>query len=341
MASSVVVHRAKVRGVGHTEAGQFPDMMIPPQRPADDPRNGPVYLRKTLLANGHSDRSIRKLVADGILVKVRPGAYSDRRNHDGLDVAGRHGLRARAVFQQARTSVVLSHTSGIPEYDAPTWGVDLSDVHVTRPDGKAGRHEAGVHQHCGKLEDGDVIERHGIEVMTPTRLALEVTTVTSAEAGLVVVNHFLHHRLTTKDELLDRYAVMEHWPNTLRTSLVLHRADSRIETVGESRTLHLILTAGLPPPIPQYEIRDGSGRVVHRVDFAWPDLGVFLEFDGKVKYEKYLKPGERASDVVIAEKKRERWICKLTGWRCIRLDWSDLAKPALTAALLRQELFQN
>src|SRR6478609_3468933 len=314
-------------------------MMIPPQRPADDPRNAPVYLRKTLLANGHCDRSIRALVADGVLVKLRPGAYADRKNHDGLDAAGRHGLKARAVYQQARTAVVLSHVSGLPEYDAPTWGLDLSDVHITRLDGKAGRHEAGVHQHCGTLEGDDVVERHGMKVMTPTRLALEVTTVASAEAGLVVVNHFLHGRMTTKQELLDRYAVMEHWPNTLRTGLVLHRADARVETVGESRTFHLILTAGLPLPIPQYEIHDRSGRVIHRVDFAWPGLGVFLEFDGKVKYEKYLKPGERASDVVIREKKRERLICDLTGWRCMRLDWADLGKPALTTALIRAELF--
>ncbi len=314
-------------------------MMIPPERPADDPRNAPIYLRKTLLAHGHDDRSIRRLVSDGVLVKVRRGAYADKSTHDGLDPAGRHGLRARAVHQQARTRIVLSHVSGLPEYDAPTWGLDLTDVHVTRPDEKAGRHEAGVHQHCGRLLPGDVTPRHGLQVMTPTRLALEVTTVATAEAGLVVVNHFLHCGMTTKEELLERYAVMEHWPNSLRTSLVLHRADKRVESVGESRTLHLILSAGLPAPEPQYSIVDASGREVARVDFAWPSLGVYLEFDGKVKYEKLLRPGQRAGDVVFAEKKRETLVCRLTGWRCIRLDWSDLSHPARTAAMIRAELF--
>src|SRR4051812_23214813 len=105
-------------------------MKVPPPRPADDPRNAPVFLRKTLLARGHDDRSIARLVADGVLVRVRRGAYADKAKHDQLDEAGRHGLRARAVFQQAGTSVVLSHVSGLPEYDAPTWGIDLSDVHV-------------------------------------------------------------------------------------------------------------------------------------------------------------------------------------------------------------------
>jgi hypothetical protein len=170
-------------------------------------------------------------------------------------------------------------------------------------------------------------------------LALEVTTVASPEAGLVVVNHLLHCGMTTKEELLERYAVMEHWPNTLRTGLVLHRADARIETVGESRTWHLILNAGLPTPEPQYVVRDAFGHEIGRVDFAWPELGVFLEFDGKVKYEKLLRAGQRASTVVLAEKEREKLICRVTGWRCIRLDWSDLARPIHTAARIRAELF--
>ena len=314
-------------------------MMIPPPRPDDDPRNAPVYLRKTLLANGLDDRTIRRLVAEGVLVKVRRGAYVDRPSHDLLDDAGRHGLRARAVCQQAQTTVVLSLVSGLGEYDAPTWGLDLSEVHVTRPDGRAGRREAGVQQHCGALLEGDVVERHGLLVMTPPRLVLEVTTVASVEAGLVVANHFLHCGMTTKEELLERYALVERWPYSLRTRLVLRRADARVETVGESRTLHLIRSNGLPVPEPQYAITDSSGRVVAYVDFAWPELGVFLEFDGKVKYEKLLKPGQRASDVVLAEKRRESHICELTGWRCIRLDWSDLAKPALTAAYIRRALF--
>jgi hypothetical protein len=314
-------------------------MKMPPPRLPDDPRNAPVYLRKTLLARGHDDRSIARLVAAGVLVRVRRGAYADKHLFDRLDDAGRHGIRARAVVQQAGTRVVLSHVSGLPEYDAPTWGLDLSDVHVTRPDGRAGRHEAGVHQHCGTIIAGDVVERHGLQVMSPTRLVLEVTTVAGLESSLVVANHFLHCRATTKEALHERYALMEHWPNTLRTDLVLRLADPRIESVGETRSFGLFFNHGLPAPEPQYAICDATGRVIARVDFAWPDLGVFLEFDGKVKYEGLLRPGQRASDVVIAEKEREKLICRTTGWRCIRITWADLARPAATAAMIHDELY--
>jgi hypothetical protein len=304
-------------------------------REPDDPRIAPVTLRRTLVDQGYDDRAIARLVRDGVLAKVRRGAYTDARAWGCLDELGRHGLRARAVLQQAKTQLVLSHVSGLGEFDAPAWGVDLADVHVTRADGRLGRHEAGVHQHCGALLPGDIVRRHGVEVVSATRLALEITTVAGTEASLSIVNHLLHHGETTPELLGSRYRSMEHWPKTLHTDVVLRLADGRIETVGESRTYHLCYRHGLPMPVPQYPILDGSGRVVARVDFAWPRFGVFLEFDGRVKYEKLLRPGQSASDVVIAEKRREELICRLTGWRCIRIVWSDLEHPARTAAMIR------
>jgi hypothetical protein len=321
-------------------AGQVEAMMLPTREP-DDPRNGPVLLRPRLLAEGWHDRAIGRMLASRQWIRLRNGAYVPASTWDQVDESGRHGLRARAVQQQARTATVLSHVSGLPEYEAPTWRLDLSDVHVTRPDGKAGRHEAGVHQHCGTIAEGDVVRRHGVDVMTATRLALEVTTVADVEPSLVVVNHLLHVRATTPALLEERYAAMTFWPNTLSTNLVLQLADGRCESVGESRTLYLIFRQGLPAPESQHKVKDESGRVLWRVDFAWPELGVFLEFDGKVKYEKFLMEGEVVGDVVMREKKRERDICRVTGWRCIRITWDDLAHPERTAALIRSVLFPD
>jgi hypothetical protein len=247
-------------------------------------------------------------------------------------------LVARAAVAQAKTEVAVSHVSGLPYVDAPTWGLDLDVVHLTRKDGKAGRSEGGIRQHCGAIIDGDVIEVDGIEVMAPTRLALEVTTVAEVEASICVVSHLMHHGLTTMEQLQARYELMRHWPDTLATDLVLRLSDGRFESVGESRTYYLCFREGLPMPEPQYEVRGPNGKLIGRVDFAWPEYGVFLEFDGKVKYEKLLRDGERASDVVVREKEREQEICRVTGWRCIRIGWSDLAHPARTAAVIRRAL---
>jgi len=305
-----------------------------------DPRLTRIMLRGALIDAGWSDRGIARMVKCGIWVKVRRGAYAVRKDWRRLDTAGQHVVRTRAVMRQANTEVVASHVSGLMLYDGPTWGLDLDSVHVTRTDRRAGRAEAGVSQHRGKILEGDVVHRLGIPVMAAARLGLEVTTVAGTEAALVAVNHLLHSRATTLEQMRSRYEQgIDCWARTLSTDVVLRLADRRIESPGESRVLYLCYLYGLPAPEPQYKVRDRRGKVIARVDFAWPELGLFVEFDGLIKYQKPLKDGEEPSDVVIAEKRREDLVCELTGWRCLRLVWADLERPDHTAGRIRDKLF--
>ena len=92
---------------------------------------------------------------------------------------------------------------------------------------------------------------------------------------------------------------------------------------------------GLPKAEPQYKVYDEWGQLFARADFAWPEYRVFLEFDGKAKYERYRREGESPLDAILREKKREEHICRLTGWRCIRIVWADLHRPDSTIAYIR------
>ena len=74
------------------------------------------------------------------------------------------------------------------------------------------------------------------------------------------------------------------------------------------------------------------------LDFALPEYKLFVEFDGKTKYSKYLRDGEKPEDVVFREKQREDLVRRLTGWRCIRLVWADLRRPRETSDRIRREL---
>ncbi|MBO0845807.1 MAG: type IV toxin-antitoxin system AbiEi family antitoxin domain-containing protein [Nocardioides sp.] len=296
------------------------------------PLDGSVWLRSELIDAGHSDRDLARLVRAGVLRRVRRGAYVDGTTYDAADADSRHRLLARAVAKQAKTRVIISHVSAVPFHEGPTWGMSLDLGHVTRPDGRAGRSEAGVRQHQGVVLEGDVVVRQGLEVMSATRTALDVTTCASAEASLVLVNDFLHRRLTTLHDLQSRYASMKNDPHTLKTDLVLRLADSRSESVGESRTFFMCYRGGVPAPIPQYELRDDHGDLIARLDFAWPKLRVWLEFDGREKYLKHVRDGESVVDAVIREKQRESMIAELTGWTCIRITWADLQRPDATVA---------
>jgi len=327
-------HRWPTRPVSAQVTGKNPEMtsLLP------DHTTAQVFLRSEALAAGMTDRDIRALVRGGRWHRIRHGAYVDAASWSTLDDPERHGLLARAVVRQARTDVVVSHLSALPEFGAPMWGLPLEVVHLTRSDRRAGRKEAGVQQHRGLLHDEDVTERNGVTLTSATRTVLDLTTITGTEQALCATNFLLHTGETTADALADRYRSMERNPLTLKTDLVLRLADARIESVGESRTFFMCWAQGLPAPVPQWVVLDARGRAVARLDFAWPERRTWLEFDGKEKYQKFPRPGESVTDVVLREKRREEMLREVTGWRCIRITWWDLEHPGRTAARIRNIL---
>jgi hypothetical protein len=225
--------------------------------------------------------------------------------------------------------------SCVDEWDIAQWELPLDQVHITRDDQRAGRIEAGVHQHLGALREQDLLCRNGIRMTGVPRTCLDTVSLVDVEHGLVVVNDALHKKLVTEKELAECAAFMEQWPGSLRHRVVLRLADGRIESIGETRFFYMCWAQGLPLPIPQYKIYDGHGRVVAIVDFAWPELGLFVEFDGKIKYKAPDRDGETVVDVVLREKKREELVCRITDWRCLRVVWPDLYRPEHTAATIR------
>jgi hypothetical protein len=178
----------------------------------------------------------------------------------------------------------------------------------------------------------------GVPVSSAARCAVEMTTIADVEAALVTVNGLLHDGQLTPSELADMARDTRHWPESLGTNLVVRLADPRLESAGETRTAHLCWTQHLPPPMPQVGVVDENGVTFARVDFAWPEYGVFLEFDGKEKYRRWRREGETLEEFLMREKRREEKICQLTGWVCIRITWADLNSPERTASRIRRIL---
>ncbi len=303
--------------------------------PPDHPCMSDIALRKELIALGYTDRSLARAVEQGALGKPRRGAYVDGPIWATLTKEERYAVRVRATLRQACADAVASHASSLLFLGALTWGVPMDVVHTTRKDGKAGRTEAGIKQHRGALVAGDLVRVGDVECTAPMRATLEVATLVGVEPALVVLNHFLRRGDFTAEDIRGRYeAGMERWPDSLSTDLVLRLGDPRIASVGESRTLFFLWRNHFPAPVPQLEVSDGPLFLAF-LDFAFPDLGIWIEFDGKEKYVKHLRKGESVADAVIREKQRESRIAELTGWRCIRITWSDLADPVSLARRIR------
>ena len=48
----------------------------------------------------------------------------------------------------------------------------------------------------------------------------------------------------------------------------------------ETRTRLLLVLAGLPLPLVQFDVYDAAGRFVARVDLAYPQIKLAIEYDG-------------------------------------------------------------
>lgn len=308
-------------------AGMIPSYAAPP--PFD------VRLRRELLDRGWRDHDIAREVRRGALVRVRHGAYVAAEGADRLDPTMHHRLRARAVFRTATEHAVLSHQSALLELGVDWWDLALDRVHLTRRDARAGRAEAGVQQHRATLTDDEVVEVGGLRITAPARTLLDVARIAGTERGLVVADSLLRQGWTSSDDLWKAYGDSERWPRSAHLRMVISLADGRSGSVGESRSRYLFWLMRLPRPDLQHPVLDEDGRVLALLDFAWPKLGVAVEFDGRRKYLTDRRRGESAEDVVIREKLREDRVRELTGWRFVRITWADLARPEQTARRVR------
>lgn len=84
----------------------------------------------------------------------------------------------------------------------------------------------------------------------------------------------------------------------------------------ESRLRLDIVLAGLPEPVPQYEVFDSIGRLIGRLDLAYPDLKVALEYDGDHHRER----DQFRRDAVRLNHLR------LLGWTVLRFTADDLLR---------------
>lgn len=295
-----------------------------------------LLLRRDANAAGIQDIVLTRAVRAGALHRLRHGLYVRRTVWDAASHEERHRLLSRAIIQLYDDDVVLSHASSAIWQGGPSWGVDLSMCHLTHRSGRGGRRHAKVVHHHGSCTDDDLEVLAGVTVTTPPRLVVEVLSTDGTEAALVQANHFLHEQRMTQDELADRIRALRNWPGTLSGETVIRLSDPAIETVAETRVSLLCFRARLPLPQAQVDILDADGEFIGRVDFAWLEERVIVEFDGLVKYRQP-HPGSSAAEVLIAEKRREERL-REAGWTVIRLTWADLQRPEQTANRIRVAL---
>jgi hypothetical protein len=288
-----------------------------------------LYRRSLLLAEGLTQLELQRMLERGNLIPVRRGAYIKGAIPDRETA---HLLGVTAAMHELVEGAVPSHVSAAVLHRLPTWGIALDRVTVTRPSGSGGRIDRLLHTYTARLAAEEVTQVNGIPVTSVARTVVDLARTVSFESSVVVADAALGRRLVTPGQLAIALARAFGWPGAPGARRVVAFADGRAESVGESRSRVAIHRAGLPAPVPQWQVRNADGGLIGRVDFWWPGSNVVGEFDGRLKYGRLLRPGQTAADAVFQEKLREDAI-RAEQLLVVRWTWDEI--PTFTARLRR------
>lgn len=288
--------------------------------------HGSAITTEEAMRLGLTSNDLRGLVRRGLLERVAHGAYICP---DELVTATEQHLSAVRALVRARPAVAASHISAAVAYSLPVLRVDLGHVHLMHrePTGQTRRRDAFTVHRCPAA---DVFtEVSGLHAVVPALAVLGTVLVAGIRSGIAAADAALRLGLTSKEELDDWLQRLRHTPGLGAARHVVAQASATAESPGESLTRLVLIDLGYVV-IPQFRIVHDGGRVVARVDFYLPQLGVVVEFDGRVKYE-----GHDGAAALAAEKQREDGIRAL-GYGMARLVWADLFHPARVRAAVEQ-----
>lgn len=173
---------------------------------------------------------------------------------------------------------------------------------------------------------GDVVKIGGI----PCAGALQTLVDLAAELDDLRWEHALEAALRKK---LITTAELELWlpelgrrrtPGVARMRRVLALRPTGAPPTGsllETLFVQLVRAAGLPEPLRQVRIFNENGDFVADVDFAWPELGLFIELDGQHHAGQPVHDARRETNVIAA-----------TGWLVGRFTWDEVVRYAAPTA---------
>jgi len=105
--------------------------------------------------------------------------------------------------------------------------------------------------------------------------------------------------------------------------------DSELET----RYLQLIRRADVPAPIRQYPVHDEDGRTVGRLDLCWPEVGLWVELDGRIWHDR--------PQALLYDRHRQNDLATRLQWLPLRFTWDDVMKRPGSTARLTELAYQR
>lgn len=284
------------------------------------------------------------------LTRLRRGACVLTSEWDDLFTEGRLRTRIAAIVPQLENErAVVALQSAAAMHGLPTYRSLDDRVDLIMPGPSTRHNSSDVVRHHMTLRESDVVVIDGYRVTSLARTVFDVVRTTSLEAAVVCFDAALRQvawdaetrtydeskAARFRDDVLDRIARSSGARGIRQARTVTELADGRAQLPGESVSRVWMWLLGVPAPELQYRVELPGGRYA-LLDFAWPRLGRWAEFDGEAKYtDPVILAGRSPDDVRDEQEFREQAVRSTTGWRCDRWGFAHMATMDEFAAHLR------
>jgi hypothetical protein len=211
---------------------------------------------------------------------------------------------------------------------AVLWGLPLAqtddDVELTVPPGSNVCRTPGLRLRRRVLEPGHITVRRGVRATTAEVTAVELTRDGMLDDAVILIDRFVDTRATDLARVrAAAAAVSGRGCRQVRQAAAL--ADGLAGSPQETRLLD---RSALPRPVAQFVVRDAVGFVA-RVDLAWPEAKVAVEYEGAWHGE---SPQQVAAD------RRRLYRLTAAGWTVVFVTAADLHHPEQLVARIAVEV---
>ncbi len=148
------------------------------------------------------------------------------------------------------------------------------------PHGSSRCRHAGVICIEGYLPETDVTLINGIPMTTASRTTVDLMRRLRRPFALSVADAMVRAEYVTVADLSRRIRHLKGYPGIRQARDLVGLIDPRAESPGESWLRLRLIDAGFPRPTPQYEVIDHRGRIIARLDLAYPEIKLAMEYDG-------------------------------------------------------------
>jgi hypothetical protein len=206
-----------------------------------------------------------------------------------------------------------------------------ANAELTVPGGDL-REQPGLTVHRDLLVDDEITDAAGLLVTTALRTAWDLARWLPTVEAVVAMDALARIGRFTPGAVLQIHGRYSRARWRRRVPGVIDLSDPRAESPMETRSRLVLVLRGLPRPELQYPVFDQFGGFIARLDMAYPQLKLAMEYDGRG----HLAAWQQESDA------RRLNLLGAAGWSVLRFTAPDVLRtPDAMAAQVREAILRR